>query len=123
MEAHGGARTRGRAPDACARAMCRTTRAQGGHDRWRIIAVACGGRHSMVLAMPCRQVDAARGADQGSRAGSLLQVRAFPRERSEGGIVARKMCATPRSAPPCRRAAGRQHVHVNFSVGPASTMH
>lgn len=27
----------------------------GGHERWRVIAITCGGRHSMCLAMPMRE--------------------------------------------------------------------
>jgi hypothetical protein len=31
----------------------------GGHDRWKIAAITCGGRHSMCLAVPMRDVAAA----------------------------------------------------------------
>ncbi|KAG1674128.1 hypothetical protein FOA52_015758 [Chlamydomonas sp. UWO 241] len=56
--------------DQCAPVECELP---GGHERWRIIGVATGGRHSMVLAMPCRQLDGGNHEPGDRRGRSLLQ--------------------------------------------------
>jgi len=35
----------------------------GGHERWRVAAITCGGRHSMCLAVPLREVQGASPGD------------------------------------------------------------
>lgn len=37
----------------------------GGHERWRVISIACGGRHSLCLAMPMREGQAPSGEEAG----------------------------------------------------------
>lgn len=56
-------------------------RLTGGPERWRVIAITCGGRHSMVLAVPIT-TDPPRGAV--SRRSSTRHARAHAGSDADG---------------------------------------
>lgn len=45
----------------------------GGHERWRVAAVTCGGRHTMCLAVPLRETPGAAEDEEAAYAAALQQ--------------------------------------------------
>lgn len=100
----------------------------GGHDRWRIAALTCGGRHSMCLAVPLRDGPASiPGAEEeeesqeangsvGLNGGGGATVDVQPLQRGPGGAAAaspadeqsRQRPPSSNGRPPSRPGTGRQ---------------
>lgn len=64
----------------------------GGPGRWKVISVACGGRHSLALALPVRQ-DPAEEEDAAEGVDSASTLSAVPVARIDSGSKAAKLVA------------------------------